>query len=80
MSCNILLTREAVKPPQTDQKYLAAVPDLGNIAELSAPVGAKCVARQAGEQSFRPAFASNRHAHRIHTRSPIPWQPLQRDE
>jgi hypothetical protein len=27
-----------VKPPQTDQKYLAALPDLGNIAELSMPL------------------------------------------
>jgi len=27
-----------VKPPQTEQKYLAAVPDLGNIAELSVPL------------------------------------------
>jgi hypothetical protein len=27
-----------VKPPQTDQKYVAAVHDLGNIAELSVPL------------------------------------------
>ena len=27
-----------VKPPQTDQKYVAAVLDLGNIAELSVPL------------------------------------------
>jgi len=31
LSCKILLVREAVKPPQTDQKYVAAVLDLGNI-------------------------------------------------
>jgi hypothetical protein len=38
LSCDILLTREAVNPLQTEQKYLAAVPDLGNIAELSVPL------------------------------------------
>ena len=27
-----------MKTPQTDQKYLAAVSDLGNIAELSVPL------------------------------------------
>jgi hypothetical protein len=27
-----------VKPPQTDQKYVAVVLDLGNIAELSVPL------------------------------------------
>ena len=32
LSCKILLT---LKSPQTNQKYVAAVSDLGNIAELS---------------------------------------------
>jgi hypothetical protein len=64
MSCNILLTREAVKPCQTDQKYLAAVPDLGNIAEQSAmlhPSRARRGDLCARNRPFAVIDASNSH-------------------
>ena len=38
--CHAIFCRP-VKLPQTEQKYLAAVPDLGNIAVLSVPLIAK---------------------------------------